>query len=215
MRPSLVVRWTRAVPLTAVPAASLRLPPSNGRPEPKSVDEAASPTVDRLLNSLERSAARLQRQGVSPAPRPAGNTAGEAASLNRLPPNLRINEFVPRRKVYEGVKASHRDLVSSCPRSVSTPRSRVLTIRFSHSCDDCDERHEVGGTSGSEIGREGAAASACRGFDAQHTFSGRRSAILLRPALRGGPAGLEGASSLGFLCITIRRTFHVRASSSR
>lgn len=71
--------------------------------------------MDRLLNSLERSAARLQRQGVSPAPRPAGNTAGEAhgdAPLNRLPPNLRINEFVPRRKVYEGVKASHRDLVS-------------------------------------------------------------------------------------------------------
>lgn len=118
MRPSLVVRWTRAVPLTAVPATSLRLPPSNGRPKPKSVDDAASPTVDRLLNSLERSAARLQRQGVSPAPRPAGNTTGEAhgdASLNRLPPNLRINEFAPRRKVYQGVKASHRDLVSDPP----------------------------------------------------------------------------------------------------
>ncbi|GAA5875763.1 hypothetical protein JCM3774_006450 [Rhodotorula dairenensis] len=107
MRPTLVARWTRAVPLTAVPAASLRLPPSSGRTKPKHVDDAASPTVDRLIGSIGRSAQRLQRQGV-----PAGEAHGEAgASAASLPPNLRINEFVPRRKVYEGVKASHRDLL--------------------------------------------------------------------------------------------------------
>lgn len=37
--------------------------------------------------------------------------ASESSAATSLPPNLRINEFVPRRKVYEGVKASHRDLV--------------------------------------------------------------------------------------------------------
>ncbi|GAA5990297.1 hypothetical protein JCM10908_007304 [Rhodotorula pacifica] len=114
MRPSLVVQWTRAVPLSAIPATSLRLPPAAGRSRRRAQDEAASPTVDRLLSSIDRSAHRLQRQGSPQTPRRVGEAGAEGVAVggtSRLPPNLRINEFVPRRKVYEGVKASHRDLL--------------------------------------------------------------------------------------------------------
>ncbi|POY72887.1 hypothetical protein BMF94_4048 [Rhodotorula taiwanensis] len=118
MHPSLIARWTRAVPITSVPASALRLPPASSRPRPKATPiggQAASPTIDRLLQSVDRSTHRLQRQAGTSAQFLTGGgaaaAAGEASTTATLPPNLRINEFVPRRKVYEGVKASHRDLL--------------------------------------------------------------------------------------------------------
>merc|ERR1712098_517910 len=49
---------------------------------------------------------------------------------------------------------------SSLPDAKST---RASKHHIATCCDDCDERHEVGGTFGSEIGREGATASRSRG----------------------------------------------------
>lgn len=37
---------------------------------------------------------------------------GRGLGSRRLPNNLRIEEFIDKRKEYEGVKAGHRDLVS-------------------------------------------------------------------------------------------------------
>ncbi|BGP43189.1 hypothetical protein JCM10449v2_007217 [Rhodotorula kratochvilovae] len=86
MRPSPLRLLTRPVPLASIPPHALRLPPT---PTPRPNLAASSPTLDRLLKSF--------------APGPDAPA--------QLPPNLRVNEFVPRRKEFLGVKRGHRDLL--------------------------------------------------------------------------------------------------------
>ncbi|GJN93775.1 hypothetical protein Rhopal_006833-T1 [Rhodotorula paludigena] len=96
MRPSSLRLATRPIPLASVPAHALRLPPPPVPSAPRPSKDPRSPTVDRLLKSFAR-------------PAPAHDARGLGARA--LPPNLRINEWVPPRKEYQGVKASHRDLL--------------------------------------------------------------------------------------------------------
>ncbi|GAA5983345.1 hypothetical protein JCM11641_006040 [Rhodosporidiobolus odoratus] len=94
MRPT-VHLLVRPVPVSSIPPAALRLPP---KPNLSRIDKSASPTIERLLNNFAvRGAAR---QGV-----PSEQGRGD------LPPNLRIVDYVPKRKEYEGVRAGHRDLL--------------------------------------------------------------------------------------------------------
>ncbi|GAA5843060.1 hypothetical protein JCM11251_002719 [Rhodosporidiobolus azoricus] len=88
-------RLIRAIPLSTIPASYLRLPPKAPLRRPS---QASSPTIDRLLNSVAK-------RSTPAAEGPAANKA------ELLPPNLRIVEYVPKRREYEGVKASHRDLL--------------------------------------------------------------------------------------------------------
>ncbi|GAA6053774.1 hypothetical protein JCM3770_005110 [Rhodotorula araucariae] len=86
MRPSAVRLVTRPVPLAAIPPLALRLPPT---PVPRPNLAATSPTLDRLLKSF----------------------ASAPDATQALPPNLRVNQFVPRRTEFVGVKRAHRDLL--------------------------------------------------------------------------------------------------------
>ncbi|GAA5899631.1 hypothetical protein JCM6882_001169 [Rhodosporidiobolus microsporus] len=107
MHPSLP-RAIRAVPLSSIPPSALRLPP---KPTLRRPSASSSPTVERLLKSF---AARSTPSAASEA---GAGAAGEAqgvlgqAARAELPPNLRIVEYVPKRREYEGVRASHRDLL--------------------------------------------------------------------------------------------------------
>ncbi|GAA5863407.1 hypothetical protein JCM8547_006972 [Rhodosporidiobolus lusitaniae] len=122
MRPS-SRSLVRAVPLSSIPPHALRLPPKPSPSSPSSSARAsrnstASPTIDRLLKSFPS-------RGL-PSVAQAGARAGEVertpaqaqaqAQQQELPPNLRINEFVPKRREYEGVRASHRDLLKKLRR---------------------------------------------------------------------------------------------------
>ncbi|BGP19781.1 hypothetical protein JCM10213_006443 [Rhodosporidiobolus nylandii] len=98
MRPSLPLP-IRAIPLSSIPPSALRLPPKP-RLTSASRSRESSPTVERLLASFaERSARR------------AGAAAEAQEEMQSLPKNLRIVEYVPKRREYEGVRASHRDLL--------------------------------------------------------------------------------------------------------
>ncbi|GAA6018370.1 hypothetical protein JCM10207_000822 [Rhodosporidiobolus poonsookiae] len=84
MRPSPLARL-RAVPLSSIPPTALRLPPKPA-PSPPPRDAPVGLSVERMV-------ARLKSKGVE------------------VPPNLRVVEFVNKRKEYEGVKRGHRDLL--------------------------------------------------------------------------------------------------------
>lgn len=132
LRPSFTRLSTRPVPLSSVPPLLLRLPPKPSTAP--STKNGASPTVDRLLATLQKRASRrastsdgrglgsLRDVGLggedvdvvgaaTPAPVATPLESGRGLGAGLLPPNLRIEEFVPRRKEYSGVKSSHRELV--------------------------------------------------------------------------------------------------------
>lgn len=81
------------------------------------------PTASRLLTrpipltSVPPHALRLP-----PTPKPKPNLSTVSPTLDRLlaaktplPPNLRVNEYVPKRKEFRGVQRGHRDLVGFPP----------------------------------------------------------------------------------------------------
>lgn len=132
MRPSLaLLKPVTPLPLSSIPSHLLRLPQAAPARSPKPSSATTSPTIDRLLVSLKKSSQhRLVRTtGASEDGRSlwknfTGTTTGAGAALEEeggkaemlkglLPRNLRIEEYVPKRVEYEGVKAGHRDLVSS------------------------------------------------------------------------------------------------------
>lgn len=121
------------IPLSQIPPALLRLPP---KPSPKpSASSSSSPTLERLVQSINSNRPiRRRSTGLAGDGRGLGNAIGldverdlereveaegEAAAEgqgeergNGLPANLRVEEYVPKRQEYGGVKSSHRDLVS-------------------------------------------------------------------------------------------------------
>lgn len=121
MRPSALRLATRPIPLASVPAGLLRLPP-----KPSTAPKASathSPTVDRLLKSFANKRGSLARStGLSADGRGLGVAVPEAVEQDvaqaevmdkvQLPANLRIEQFLPKRKEYSGVKSGHRELVS-------------------------------------------------------------------------------------------------------
>jgi hypothetical protein len=128
MRSSLV-RSIKPIPISTIPTALLRLPPKQ-LSTPDSITSAGlkpeSPTIDRILKSF--ASKRFTRSAKL-----AGDGRGLGASIpieiksdsesidqsqdeqlaDLLPPNLRIEKFMTRRKEYQGVKTSHRELVHS------------------------------------------------------------------------------------------------------
>ncbi|KAM0747871.1 hypothetical protein T439DRAFT_328544 [Meredithblackwellia eburnea MCA 4105] len=133
LRPSLPLSSAaRVIPISKISPESIRLPP---KPSVKKEDlKQTSPTIDRLARSLGkgRLAGRALGAGVQDG-RGLGaipvNEVGvgkeedvlrvessEAETVategeSDLPPNLRFEEFVPRRNEYRGVKATHRQLL--------------------------------------------------------------------------------------------------------
>lgn len=115
-----------------------------------SSNKSHSPTIDRLLKSFAQGSMRrpnrlrnlsadgrglanatnmmmmddrvpgdVHNQATTPQQASQDSKFAEAAE-QLLPPNLRIEEFVPKRKEYTGVKSSHRSLVS--PRATTLAR---------------------------------------------------------------------------------------------
>lgn len=97
MRPSPLRLALRPIPLSSIPANLVRLPPKPTKQSP-AASAAASPTIDRLVANLSK--------------RAAATVGAEASATATLPANLRIDEFVPRRREYAGVNKAHRTLVS-------------------------------------------------------------------------------------------------------
>lgn len=122
MRPSALRLATRPIPLSSVPAGLLRLPP-----KPSTAPKASathSPTVNRLLKSFanKRNGSIARSTGLSADGRGLGAAVPENVEQDvaqaegmdkvQLPANLRIEQFLPKRKEYSGVKSGHRELVS-------------------------------------------------------------------------------------------------------
>ncbi|GAA5888866.1 hypothetical protein JCM5296_005020 [Sporobolomyces johnsonii] len=124
MRPTSLRLATRPIPLSSIPRHALRLPKKPDTSPKPSASSAYSPTIDRLLKSFAspKSRAAPSLAGLPQDGRGLANAVvdveAQAAEQPRatqeapqLPPNLRIEEFVPKRREFEGVKASHRDLL--------------------------------------------------------------------------------------------------------
>lgn len=144
-RTSLVRLSTRPVPLSSVPPLLLRLPPKPTTAP--STKNGASPTIDHLLARLER---RAGRRATTEDGRGLGNLrniglggenvdlaqsqsqtsppieSGRGLGAGLLPPNLRIEEFVPKRTEYSGVKRTHRELVR--PKLASRAHSLIVSL---------------------------------------------------------------------------------------
>lgn len=176
MRPSLVSRITRPIPLNSVPAGLLRLPPKPTAQ--KKASATSSPTIDRLLNKFA-SASRpspsrfsgLSQDGRglgAAVPEEVESDVAQAQTVDavndsvQLPANLRIEQFVSRRAEYKGVKQGHRELVSSvvvlyrsCRASSGHPDayfSACARISAFHSCNVCGGRRKgVVWSSGSSV----------------------------------------------------------------
>ncbi|ORY54079.1 hypothetical protein BCR35DRAFT_16902 [Leucosporidium creatinivorum] len=120
MRPSPLRLATRPIPLSSVPAGLLRLPPKpSTAPKPSATH---SPTVDRLLKSFANNrgpfapSTGLSQDGrglAAAVPQAVEQDLAQAEAMDKvqLPGNLRIEQFVPKRKEYSGVKSGHRELL--------------------------------------------------------------------------------------------------------
>lgn len=147
----------RPIPLSSIPPQLVKLPPAPIETQASSskarsaANSVSSPTIEKLLNSFANRARHHKSSslagglsadgrglanvipgtdaGVPGASPSSGNSSVGAQSL---PPNLRIEEFVPKRKEYAGVKAAHRSLVStlSRERTSATPGSRLRLTLF-------------------------------------------------------------------------------------
>ncbi|GAA5967631.1 hypothetical protein JCM21900_003231 [Sporobolomyces salmonicolor] len=122
MRPTMLRLATRPIPLSAIPPTALRLPPKPASTPNLSASSTHSPTIDRLLKSFASPPSRApSRTGLPHDGRGLANAAVHAEALaeqpgatpeaTQLPPNLRIEQYVPKRREFEGVSASHRDLL--------------------------------------------------------------------------------------------------------
>lgn len=135
MRPTALLR-VRVIPVSAIPRNEIRLPPNPPpKRDPKSTD---SPTIERLLKTLNRPL-RAKQQEVAALTRRLRTEdkeltleAAEQAAREQLgvahgavvdlPPNLRINEYVPKRTEYAGMKREHREIVSLADVLLSSAR---------------------------------------------------------------------------------------------
>ncbi|GAA5852410.1 hypothetical protein JCM3766R1_001880 [Sporobolomyces carnicolor] len=110
MRPSIRL-LVKPVPISSIPVESLRLAP---KPSPSINLDSNSPTLSKLLSRLStsqpstRRAATERGEGDLPAD---GRGIGGGRSLSSPPPNLRVEEYVPKRTEFEGVNKKHRDLL--------------------------------------------------------------------------------------------------------
>ncbi|GAA6064501.1 hypothetical protein JCM10212_001809 [Sporobolomyces blumeae] len=106
MRPSLV-RSIKPVPLSSIPPHALRLPP---KPQPKPDLVNSSPTLDKLVQKLSTGSTASARGEARGADLPE-----DGRGLGRMrfgtPRNLRIEEYVPKKREFEGVSKKHRDLL--------------------------------------------------------------------------------------------------------
>lgn len=122
-------RSIKPIPLSTIPAPLLRLPPTQLASAASTTNSGLkpqSPTIDRILKSFaSKRFARLPTTAASGDGRGLGasiptelNSEVDPEPLDGaeecLPSNLRLDKFVPKRKEYEGVKTSHRELVRAC-----------------------------------------------------------------------------------------------------
>ena len=150
MRTSQILRKTVPIPLSDIPSALLRLPPKPSLALKAS--STTSPTIDRLIKSLATK--RRTPSGLAGSGRGLGNLVGAAvedaetdiAVESLLPPNLRIEEFVPKKKEYAGVRSSHRELVR-WRYSEEWLRARTDAL-FACSCRSFGGRVKLGGEMG-------------------------------------------------------------------
>jgi len=90
------------------------------------------PTLARLVTRpIPVSAIPSHALRLPPTPAPRPNLDASSPTLDRLvksplPSNLRVNDYVPKRKEFHGVARTHRDLVR--PRAPSPLSARALDL---------------------------------------------------------------------------------------
>jgi len=101
----------RPIPISQIPLSSLRLPTP---PKPLPNLQSTSPTLDKLLSRLSNPSPRL---ATSLNELPSDGRGLGGFSLRKgvrgaeVPGNLRVEEWVEKRREFEGVGKKHRDLV--------------------------------------------------------------------------------------------------------
>ncbi|GAA5914579.1 uncharacterized protein JCM6883_004424 [Sporobolomyces salmoneus] len=120
MRSSLRV-LVKPLPISSIPPQSLRLPP---RSIPSPNLETSSPTISKLLSKLSSSSPVASASSASETNEESSELPSDGRGLggfkvkragpaggNGMPSNLRIEEWVPKRREFEGVGKKHRDLL--------------------------------------------------------------------------------------------------------
>ncbi|GAA5987401.1 hypothetical protein JCM5350_002748 [Sporobolomyces pararoseus] len=116
MRPSIRVS-IKPVPISSIPSQSLRLPP---KPTPLPDLKSTSPTISKLLSRFNSpspsSSASSSSREIESLPQDGRGLGGFTLKKRQggrgvVPSNFRVEEWVPKRKEFEGVGKKHRDLL--------------------------------------------------------------------------------------------------------
>jgi len=100
----------RPLPISQIPLSSLRLPP---RPTPLPNLQSASPTLSKLLSKLSTPSTSAEQELPEDGRGLGGFTLRKQGKGGSVPGNLRVEEYVEKRREFEGVSKRHRDLVRS------------------------------------------------------------------------------------------------------
>jgi len=134
----------RPLPISQIPLSSLRLPP---RPTPLPNLQSTSPTLSKLLSNLSTPSTSADKELPEDGRGLGGFTLRKQGKGGSVPGNLRVEEYVEKRREFEGVSRRHRDLVryEIGLFQFSLFASRITDeVRFTRSFDDYDERHKMG-----------------------------------------------------------------------